>query len=356
MENDTSYKVACGEPDKDESKRPKCDPKNQYVDVFVDSTGKATESCKQTRKYYDRKRTKPTNSNLRAKIKDTWNKLKPEYDKKDQERKDSLKKLKELQEQRDRSMKEQDDKIREANDKKKERQAKCSTPIALLLGAAFNEAKAKRDGEHPYDWTTDYFDEDFISSDDRLKEWPVDIDVEKISADVDTEAFLKKWDEYIDDHKRVSQSCNFVGKRSLERRCSQKRSLEEWYPYGDLDLSNRVDNTSSLHQRHLEPAHHPEISFRDIEPVQKRNLFAALFVALAQFGTRLGVQVAARATASVAASSPRLANLLKTPERLFQTAPKGQGTKAGQKGMESAKEAIKKDNQRWLKCLKEGLP
>jgi hypothetical protein len=68
------------------------------------------------------------------------------------------------------------------------------------------------------------------------------------------------------------------------------------------------------------------------------------------------VQVTARATASVAANSQRLVNLLKTPERLFQTAAKGQGTKAGQKGMEDAKEAIKKDAKWYWKCLKEGKP
>ncbi|KAH7090486.1 hypothetical protein FB567DRAFT_617949 [Paraphoma chrysanthemicola] len=352
LENDTSFKVACGEPDKDESKRPKCDPKNQYVHVFVDSDGKAVESCKQTRKYYDRKRTKPTDSDVRAKIKDTWNKMKPDYDKREQERKDSLKKLKEIQEQRDRELKDQE-KLKEANDRKKERQAKCSTPIALLLGAAYNEAMNKRDGEHPYDWTTDYFDEDFISSDDRLKEWPEDLDVGQISEDVDTDAFLKKWDEYIDDHKRVSQTCTFVRKRSLDRRCSQRRSLDDWYSAFEPGYS--VDNTSSLPRRDLDFVQLRKIDSHDVESIEKRY-FSLLFLILSQFGMRLGVQVAARATASVAATSPRLASLLKVPERLFQTAPKGGGTKAGQKGMESAKEAIKKDSQRWLKCLKEGIP
>jgi membrane-associated HD superfamily phosphohydrolase len=353
--------VECGEPDKDESKKPKCDSKTQYTHVMVDSEGKAVQSCKQTRKFYNRKGTKPTNSDVRAKIKDSWNKLKPDYDKKNQERQNSLKKLKEIQEERDRSMKEKDDKIKEANDKKKERLAKCDTPIALLLGAAFNEAMSKRDGEHPYDWTTDYFDEEFVGSDERLKDWPQDIDVEQISADVDTEAFLKKWDEYIDDHKRQGHSCTFIGKRSLDRRCSQRRSLEEWY--GGVDLDTRFDNTSALVQRHVGPVFHADISLRDIatlphgmHELDKRNPIAWLFEILAQFGTRMAVQVAARATASVAANSPRLANLLKTPERLFQTAAKGQGTKAGQKGMEGAKEAIKKDAKRYWKCLKEGKP
>jgi membrane-associated HD superfamily phosphohydrolase len=328
---------------------------------MVDSEGKATQTCKQTKKFYDRKRTKPTNSDVRAKIKDSWNKMKPDYDKKNRERQDSLKKLKELQEQRDKAIKEKDDKIKEANDKKKERLAKCDTPIALLIGATFSEVLSKRDGEHPYDWTTDYFDEEFVASDERLKDWPQDIDVEQISADVDTDAFLKKWDQYIDDHKREPHSCQFIGKRSLERRCSQKRSFEEWY--GDDEPATRFNNASSLVQRHIGPVFHADASARDItitpsgmHELEKRNPLALLFEILAQFGTRLAVQLTARATATVAANSPRLANLLKTPERLFQTAAKGQGTKAGQKGMDGAKEAIKKDAKRYWKCLKEGKP
>jgi hypothetical protein len=280
--------------------------------------------------------------------------LKPDYDKRNQEREDSLKKLKELQEQRDKSVREKDDKIKEANDKKKERLAKCDTPIALLIGAAFSEILSKRDSEHPYDWTTDYFDEEFVASDERLKDWPQDIDVEQISADVDTDAFLKKWDEYMDDHKRKPHFCQFIGKRSLERRCSQKRSSEEWYD----ELGTRFDNTSSLVQRHMGPISLETVAFplRNAHELDKRNPLALLFEILAQFETRLAVQVTARATASVAANSPPLANLLKTPELLFQTAGRGQGTKAGQKGMEGAKEAIKKDAKRYWKCLKEGIP
>ncbi|KAH7346963.1 hypothetical protein BKA66DRAFT_614464 [Pyrenochaeta sp. MPI-SDFR-AT-0127] len=355
-ENDISYKVKCGEPDKDETKRPKCDAKSQYVHVSVDSEGKATEICKQTKKYQDRKKGKPTNSDIRTKIKDQFNKLKPEYDKKDQERKDSLEKLKKLQEQRDQDMKERDEKTKGVNDKKKERLAKCDTSIALLLGAAFNEAqKSRRDEvEHPYDWTTDYFDEEFVGSDDRLQEWPQEADVNQISADVNTEAFLKKWDEYIDDHKRTGHSCNFIGKRSLDRRCSQKRTVGEWY--GDSNMDNHSYDISSLIVREVRPVSVPELASRNIEELGKRNPFAFLFSILAQFGGRLAVSVTARATASVAANSPRLATLLKTPDRLFQIAKKGQGTKAGTKGMENAKLAIKKDYKRWLKCLKEGVP
>ncbi|KAH8711914.1 hypothetical protein GQ44DRAFT_626345 [Phaeosphaeriaceae sp. PMI808] len=352
-ENDASYKVECGEPDKDN--RPKCDPKTQYTEVYVDSNGKAKETCKQTRKYQDRKKAKSKDPSFKAKIQDLYNKVKPDQDKKDEQRKNSLKKLKEIQADRDRKFKDMDDKIKEANHKVKEREHKCNVHIALLLGAAY-EAKNMRRAEEdsPYSWTTDYFDEEFVGSDDRLTEWPQEIDINQISANVDTNAFLKQWDEEINERKRRGSSCNFVGKRSLGRRCSQKRSMGEWYD--DINLDTRPDNTSSLIERNVEQVYYPENRSPDTEELEKRNPFALLFNILAQFGGKLGMQVLTRATSSVAASSPRLASLLKNPDRLFQIAAKGQGTKAGTKGMDNAKMAIKKDYKRWLKCLKEGLP
>ncbi|KAI8935008.1 hypothetical protein NX059_008674 [Plenodomus lindquistii] len=349
-ENDPTYTPACGDPDE---KEPQCNPKTQYTHVYVDSENKATRSCKQTRKFYDRKRTKPTNSSIRAKIKDMWNKHKPDYDTKEKERQDSLKKLKELQGEREKQAKELSDKVREKNDKKKERMAKCNTPIALLMGATFSEAMSKREeAEHPYDYTTMYFDEEYITSDDRLNDWPPDIDVEQISADVDTDAFLEKWDEIMDDKRRPGSNCNFIGKRSLDRRCSQKRSLEDWFD--DNILETLPGNISSLIQGSTLPGPVDNVIVTQAD-LEKRNPVAWLFNLMA-FGTRIGVSLVARATASVAARSPRLANLLKNPERLFQTAPKGQGTKAGQKGMENAKNTIKTDYKRWWNCLKEGMP
>jgi len=349
--------VGCGDLDKDESRRPKCNSKTQYVHTEVSDDGKAEQSCRATRKFYDRKKSKPTNSSLRAKIKDQWNKLKPDYDKKNKERQENLKKLKAMEEENEKRQKEmaKENKKLEANDKKKERQSKCSTAISLLLGVAFSGASAKRDGdgEHPYDWTTDYFDEEFVGSDDRLKDWPPDLDVEKISADVDTQAFLKQWDEAIDDKKRIGHSCTYV-KRSLDPRCSQRRSLEGLYD--DSDLDTQFSNSSSLLQRHMDPIYDSRITSNGIQELEKRNPLAALLSLLGIFGSRLATQVIARATASVAAQAPRLANLIQNPGRLFQIASKGKGAKGGQPAMQSAKQAIMKDNKRWLKCLKDGIP
>jgi hypothetical protein len=243
--------------------------------------------------------------------------------------------------------------LRDKKDKQKARTSKCATAISLLLGVAESTATSKRDGEHPYDWTTDYFDEEFVDSDDRLEDWPNDIDVEQISADVDHDAFLKAWSEMIDDRKRKPNPCTGVGKRSLESRGSQRRSSEEWY--GDDELDTRSYNSSTLVEVYTGPVHPSEMSARGTGELEERNPLLLIFQILAQFETRLGVSLASRASASVAAHAPRLAQLMKTPERLFQIAKTGQGTRAGAQGMKNARQTIKSDF-RWKKCIKNGLP
>jgi hypothetical protein len=178
-----------------------------------------------------------------------------------------------------------DQKLTEEKDKKKDRMVKCSALVSLLLGAIYNQVAAKCDGEgeHPYELMTDYFDEAFIGSDDNLVVWPYELDVNSISEDVDQDPFLQKWDEYIDDHKREYHSCNFVGKRSLDRRCSQRRSLEEWY--GNFDLDVRSTNSSSLVDRQKETVYHPTTSPCGSDELDKRFL-GFLFDILAAFGIR----------------------------------------------------------------------
>jgi hypothetical protein len=261
--------------------------------------------------------------------------------------------LKKIEEQRDVDKKARDE-LRDNKDKQKLRTSKCATAISLLLGVAESAATSKRDGEHPYDWKTDYFDEEFVDSDDRLEGWPNDIDVEQISVDVNHDAFLKKWNELINDRKRKPNSCTGVGKRSLEGRCSQKRSSKEWY--GDDELDTPSYNSSTLVETHTGPVHTSEMSAHGTRELEERNPLLLISQILAQFGTRLGVGIASRASASVAAQAPRLAQLMKTPERLFQIAKTGQGARAGAQGMKNARQIVKKNGPRWKKCIKDGLP
>ena len=224
------------------------------------------------------------------------------------------------------------------------RTGKCLGLSAFIQGAMMVEGMARRDGEHPYELTTLYFDETFVGADERLDEWPADVDVDKLSEDVNIDAFFKRWDELLNENRRERQGCNFLGKRSLDRRCSQKRSLQDFY---GIDIYDEpVGNTTGLVQADMYP-----------RSLEARNPLALLFQALAQFFTRVGQQLVARAVGVVAARSPRLANLIRqAPERLFQIARNGE-SKASQQSMKNARDAIaKKDEKAWKRCLKDGMP
>ena len=178
-------------------------------------------------------------------------------------------------------------------------------------------------------------------------DWPYELDVNSISEDVDQNSFLQKWDKYIDDHKREYHSCNFVGKRSLDRRCSQRRSLEEWY--GNFDLALRSANSSYLVDRQTESVDHPTIFPRGSDELDKRFL-GFLFDILAAFGARLATGIVARATSAVTV----VTRYAQTADRLFQIA-KGSTGRGGAQGMKNARSNTKSNQDQWLKCLKEGL-
>jgi hypothetical protein len=169
-----------------------------------------------------------------------------------------------------------------------------------------------------------------------------------VSGDVDTDAFLKKWDEILDNQKPFPHTCVGVGKRSMDRRCSQKRAWDDWED-DDFPLDTLPDNNSSLIIRDF------DVHTHDLDDLEKRIPFALLLSVIAQFAGRMGVQLIARVSAAVTVRNSRIQGLVNAGTKIFQSAPTGQGTKAGVKGMQNAKSSIMKD-KRWINCLKNGLP
>ncbi|KAF2749770.1 hypothetical protein M011DRAFT_456536 [Sporormia fimetaria CBS 119925] len=223
-ETDASYKVECGDPDP--NNRVKCNPKTHYVDVWVDTKGKANERCEQNKGYRERKRNKP--KELRQRLKERWEKEKPDREKKESERKENRRKLEDHYRKFEAEKKERE-KIQDEKDRKKARMGKCVPVVALLIGARENTGRVKRDEEHPYDWTSDYFDECFMLSDERLLAWPEGLSVNEIQyvtdAGVDADAWMRSWEHIAaasDLENYVPCSC---GKRSLGRRC--RRSMDD---------------------------------------------------------------------------------------------------------------------------------
>ncbi|KAF2449702.1 hypothetical protein P171DRAFT_405159 [Karstenula rhodostoma CBS 690.94] len=341
-ETDSSYKVDCGNP-QSENKRPRCKPGTHYGYTWVDTDGVAMEECRKTKQFQERKRTKVRE--LNARFKEKWYKQKPQ---RDQQKMDRDEKMDKLKEQRDKLQKDMEarDKLKEQNDKKKARMGKCSTVTALLMGVAQNFAQ-KRDEDHPYDMTSDFFDENFFTSDDRLADWPSDVDIDTVACVsddcVDSEAYMKEWEDIAQRHDLENwPTCSQIGSRSLHARCKKRTVIEP------------VDDTPSLSSV---PFPYADMSAKELSEIKERNPVAIFQIVLEiiLFGSRLGMSLLARTATSVARWAPRLANIAKNPDRLFKLAPKGQGTP---KGVEGMKEGFRRivQNPAFKKCLKDGMP
>ena len=355
QELDSNHVVDCGKP-KDAKERPKCDSRTHYTYVWVDSDGTALEECQKTKQFSQRKKSKV--QELRGKFKDKWTKSKSQRDKQEKERQEKLKSLKEQRKKLQSEADEREKALKEKDDKKKARMGKCATVTALMMGLAENLAQ-KREEEHPYDWTSDYFDEDFITSDDRLNDFPRDIDIDNIACnkdnctDIDAEAWMKEWQERAQarDLKENWPTCTQIRKRRLFARCPAKRSLQ-------------VDDVTSENVSSTEASSVPELASSKAlvhcngkhstctTGLEKRNPLIGILIEIGMFGARLGVSLLTRAATSIARWAPRLADIAKNTDRLFKIAQNG---KAGARSVDSMKEAFSKiaKNPNFRKCLKD---
>ncbi|KAF2874713.1 hypothetical protein BDV95DRAFT_615994 [Massariosphaeria phaeospora] len=210
-DKDPNTNVRCAKPD--ENNRKKCNAKKQYIHVVVapdpDGTMKATETCKPTEKFKDRKK------NRLEKLKE-WKQKKWEVEKparEAKEKEDKEKKKKEVEEKRRKKEEEQkrreeelrkkkeeeqkkegeDKRQRERKDKKKAKMGNCLGVVALLEGINFVAPLGKRSvnmlargEEHPYEWTADYFTQAFVLGDDIDQYWPDDVpDPEDVGVDTE---------------------------------------------------------------------------------------------------------------------------------------------------------------------------
>ncbi|KAL1600456.1 hypothetical protein SLS60_006842 [Paraconiothyrium brasiliense] len=341
-ETDSSYKPDCGEP-MSEHERPRCKAKTHYAYTWVDTDGVAHEECQKTKRFQEHKRSRV--KELSAKFKEKWYKQTPQ---REQQKKDRANKLDKLKEHRDKLQKEMEEreKLKEQNDKKKARMGKCSTVTALIMGVAQNTAQ-KRDEDHPYDMTSNFFDEEFFTSDERLADWPNDVDIDTVACVsdncVDAEAYMKYWEETAQSHDLKNwPTCGQISGRNLNARCRKRSPFE---------LANNTSSPS------FTVGPYATRSAGEPNAIEERNPVVAfqILLEIGLFGTRLGMSLIARTATSVARWAPRLADIAKNTDRLFKLAPKGQGTP---KGLEGMKEGFRRivQNPAFKQCLKDGVP
>lgn len=181
-ENDASFKPKCL--DWDENDETKCDRKQQYAAVTVGPNGKAKKTCKPTRQYQNKKKSRW--SKMKNKFKKRWEDKKEERAKQDEERKARKDKIEEGRKRKE----------KETNDKKKKKikSFKCGMATAMVAGQQIagliptKRALLRREGnaeiESYMDMTACYFDADFVEDDQFLEYFPSDVNVDDIGTGV----------------------------------------------------------------------------------------------------------------------------------------------------------------------------
>jgi hypothetical protein len=218
--------------------------------------------------------------------------------------------------------------------------------------------------------TTDYFDEDFVQSDDFLQYWPADVKIEDIkevtNEGVDAEAWMARWEAIVSARELRNSPGNCPGSKRSDgpkRRCT--RSVDEDFDFDDDDDFTDFDGVrvftgnDTLLERYaaaeaeikLPPT---DLMVRDPNYYVKRNPIA-IIIEIIFFAARLGTSLLARTASALSRYAPRLAGLAKNTDRLFKVAPKGSGTPRGIDGMKNAMTRIV-NNKSFRQCVAEGVP
>ncbi|KAF2653778.1 hypothetical protein K491DRAFT_717745 [Lophiostoma macrostomum CBS 122681] len=331
-DTDPNNKKKCAQPD--DNNRKQCDTKKYYIEVTIqtnpDGSEKAVEKCKTTRQYEDRKKGRMEKFKV-------WKQISWEADK---EKKEAEKKA---QEEADRKAKEEQDK----KDDRKKRTGKCLPVVALMTGIDFVASKrsvplARRDDEHPYSWTTDYFDEDFVQSDDILTYWPSDLgDFDPNTDDLDKDDWLNKWSDMIQGRMLKEDDTNCEGtSNNKHKRCPVRRDV------------NIVDHTIPTPRTSSAPLATTE---RGLIVLEDRQSIPGIVVSVISFLVRLA-SIFGRftdAVSTIAKLVPRLAGL--TKDNIFNLAKPGKGASGGREAMKNAAQKISQ-NKNWKNCLQAGEP
>lgn len=310
-------KKKCGKKDPNDDNK-KCN-KKQYEQVTVvdnpDGTSTAKKTCKQNKKYEDNK--KKRKDEVKKEKQKKWDTNGEERKKKKEERKKSKDKWDE--DERNRQNKQADDARKEgAKNKKKERLGKC-LPIVALMSAVAPPANVPIPGvngvpDNVYEYTTEWFDENFVESDDILEYWPADLEIDD-NSEVDENAFKTTWGM--------------------------------WKAYEDCEKRVKV--------RILAPGETAEVC--PPPPSKHRKRFFNLIVVFLRVALQVAVDTVLKMGSIAARIGGRFANLLKSNgNQWFRYADKGKAAaRQGVNGMKQAAKYITK-NKHWRNCLQKGRP
>lgn len=390
-ENDGPFKPKCLDPD--ENDKTKCDEKKQFAEVSVGPNGKAKKTCRPTRQYQDKKKSRW--SKMKDKFKAKWENDKGARKDKEEARKDRSKKI-------------QEGRKKKAQDKKKRiKSYKCGMATAIEVGQEIaglipTDSHRRRDGnkdiESYMDMVACYFDVEFVQDDQFLEYFPSDVNVDEIGTDIVgvtvpsveghssldqvadvailqdekayMEAFMTRLENADFDFWKNHDFCRRRDNGTLSTRCTKRAAVKK----RQVDYAERLKLAERALKRDILPRELTKRDetfnaddFCDMKSAVKRSVAAEnsvekrnplmIFVEIALTAARMATSLASRVIPRLVTYSPRLAKLLdKTPKNLFKLAPKGSTAHAGSR--EAMKQAFRKlaNHPAFKQCVRSGKP
>jgi hypothetical protein len=354
-DTDPKTEIKCGKLDDKDKKN--CDSKRYYIKTWIDMiSGKVSQECKLHNKYKEKRRKEADKQKPDRKKK--WRDEEPkrqEAERKRKEKEEEARKKMEEWKKKDEEMRKQQ---MEEKEKKKSRMGKCLPLVALFIGM-YQDLK-KRDGEeHPYDWTTEYFTEDWIEkTDDVLEYWPGDVNVNEISPDesIDNDEWMKKWNAIIEAEylRRINPSRTMQWKRcdSVNGTCDEDAELVEVVDEEPVEVREVEDVETHISQA---------LALREAGTVSHHyeKRFFQIFFAIAAFCARLAINIAQGVAKAVTKVSDRIAKIVGKDvidtKKLFQLAKGGTNNGKNAGNMKNAADKIRQ-SEKWKQCIKGGKP
>ncbi|KAL9618116.1 MAG: hypothetical protein Q9160_007123 [Pyrenula sp. 1 TL-2023] len=221
---------------------------------------------------------------------------------------------------------------------KKTRMGECLPLTALMLPLDILPAA------DPFQWASEYFDEDFVGSDDMMQNWPDDVSYTR-EADIDFDKMQHAWMKQVNDIKEDEEwdqnhpsICGLIA-GGKNKRCQGKKVRRDGPMGPSLPLPVPISNVRSMIPR----AKHSKRQFQ---------ILGAILEACGIF-----LRAASGIIPDIVTSATRLASLVARGARQALSLARSGASKASRQEMKDATEKIVKDAEKkeirkeWKNCL-----
>ncbi|KAJ5105234.1 hypothetical protein NUU61_002581 [Penicillium alfredii] len=285
----------------------------------------------------------------------------PTMDEKDKEKRYQATKKKKIEEYKKSAGKEKEKRYQEVKNEKrmeykdaqaKKKQAKEAHEKKSRMGKCLTVVPLMMDDDSALDYCSNYFDHDFVTSDDMLQYWPssLSLDAVNTSIDLDSDDFINPWMAEVKQKNDIA----YLGACGNPHGIGCKRSYDT---IDDVENTDSSKNTDLAVPRGLDsnpPVVTSDLVVRETELAEtgglERRQFQILIEIILAFLGR-----AVPAFLRLTSLSGRLAKLATQGRGALSIAKRGQAVAKDAKSMADAAKSISKDKN-WEKCLKGEKP